>query len=235
VGEPLIYYLEGTPLWVYGAFLLVCCYGLSARKTSRESQRSLIITPVVLVVWSLLSLSYADRVELTVGSWFTGMLLGGLVAFALFSRRGLTLDEEGKHLIVPGTWKVFGISLLFFAVKYFIGYQAAVHPEFSVTGKCSSLLVPHRGLRSACSADARGLLLGMACTSKCPWKQTHYLNSLVNSSTRAHREDRAAALQSTRCHSMTAFAINDANAAGVSTLISTMSRPWRKTAIGRVA
>lgn len=123
--------LEGTPLWVYGAFLLVCYYGLSARKTSRESQRSLIITPIVLVVWSLLSLSYADRVELTVGSWVTGMLLGGLVAFALFPRRGLTLDEEGKHLIVPGTWKVLGISLLFFAVKYFIGYQAAVHPEFS--------------------------------------------------------------------------------------------------------
>ncbi|WP_262377396.1 hypothetical protein [Pseudomonas veronii] len=70
--------LEGTPLWVYGAFLLVCYYGFSARKTSRESQQSLIITPVVLVVWSLLSLSYADRVELTVGSWFTGMLLGKL-------------------------------------------------------------------------------------------------------------------------------------------------------------
>lgn len=152
VGEPLIYYLEGTPLWVCGAFLLVCYYGLSARKTSRESQRSLIITPVVLVVWSLLSLSYADRVELTVGSWFTGMLLGGLVAFALFSRRGLTLDEEGKHLIVPGTWKVFGISLLFFAVKYFIGYQAAVHPEFSATGEMLVL-----------AGTASGFTVGLFC------------------------------------------------------------------------
>ncbi|MEN5258662.1 hypothetical protein [Pseudomonas protegens] len=125
--------LEGTPLWVYGAFLLVCYYGISACKTSRESQRSLIITPVILVIWSLFSLSYADRIELTVGCWLAGMVLGGLTAFALFPRRGLTLDEEGKHLIVPGTWKVLGISLLFFAVKYFIGYQAAVHPEFSAT------------------------------------------------------------------------------------------------------
>jgi len=125
--------LEGTPLWVYGAFLLVCYYGLSARKTSRESRRSLIITPVILVIWSLFSLSYAGRVELTVGSWLMGMVLGGLAAFALFPRRGLTLDEEGKHLIVPGTYKVLGISLLFFAVKYFIGYQAAVYPELSAT------------------------------------------------------------------------------------------------------
>ncbi|WP_330215054.1 hypothetical protein [Pseudomonas sp. AM8] len=144
--------LEGTPLWVYGAFFLVCYYGLSASKTSRESQRSLIITPVVFVIWSLLSLSYADRVELTVGSWFTGMLLGGLVAFALFHRRGLTMDEEGKHLIVPGTWKVLGISLLFFTVKYFIGYQAAVHPEFSATVEMLVL-----------AGSASGFTVGLFC------------------------------------------------------------------------
>lgn len=105
--------LEGTPLWVYGAFILVCYYGISACKTSRESQRSLIITPVILVIWSLFSLNYEDRVELTVGCWLVGMVLGGLAAIALFPRRGLTLDQEGKHLIVPGTWKVLGISLLF--------------------------------------------------------------------------------------------------------------------------
>lgn len=125
--------LKGTPLWVYGAFLLVCYYGLNARKTSRESQRSLIITPVVLVLWSLFSLNYANHVEMTAGCWLAGMVLGGMAAFVLFPRCGLTLDEEGKHLIVPGTWKVLGISLLFFVVKYFIGYQTAVHAEFSAT------------------------------------------------------------------------------------------------------
>ncbi len=161
--------LEGTPLWVYGAFLLVCYYGLSARKTSRESQRSLIITPVVLVVWSLLSLSYADRVELTVGSWVTGMLLGGLVAFALFPRRGLTLDEEGKHLIVPGTWKVLGISLLFFC-------RGILHRLSSCR---TSRILGHCGNARPCWCRIRVygrlvlrthgcLLLGVACTSRYP-------------------------------------------------------------------
>ncbi|WP_248920488.1 hypothetical protein [Pseudomonas entomophila] len=144
--------LEGTPLWVYGAFILVCYYGISACKTSRESQRSLIITPVILVIWSLFSLNYEDRVELTVGCWLVGMVLGGLAAIALFPRRGLTLDQEGKHLIVPGTWKVLGISLLFFAVKYFIGYQAAVHPELSATVEMLSL-----------AGTASGFTVGLFC------------------------------------------------------------------------
>ncbi|KRP70592.1 hypothetical protein TX23_18250 [Pseudomonas paralactis] len=123
--------LEGTPLWVYGAFLLVWYYGLSARKTNRESLRSLIITPAVLAVWSLFSISYLDRVELAVGSWLVGIMLGSLISLVLFPRRGLAFDEGRRQLIVPGTWKVLGISLLFFAVKYFIGYQAAVHPATS--------------------------------------------------------------------------------------------------------
>ncbi|MBP5112596.1 hypothetical protein [Pseudomonas protegens] len=154
--------LEGTPLWVYGVFLLVCYYGISACKTSRESQRSLIITPVILVIWSLFSLSYADRVELTVSCWLAGVFLGVLTAFALFPRRGLTLDEEGKHLIVPGTWKVLGISLLFFAVKYFIGYQAAVHPEFSAT---MEMLV----LAGAASGFTVGLFCGRAGVFYLAW------------------------------------------------------------------
>ncbi|MGE7955930.1 hypothetical protein ACQKQA_04885 [Pseudomonas sp. NPDC089530] len=154
--------LEGTPLWVYGAFLLVCYYGLSARKTSRESQRTLIITPVILVIWSFFSLSYADSVELTVGSWLTGIVLGGLAALALFPRRGLALDEESQHLIVPGTWKVLGISLLFFAVKYFIGYQAAVHPETSANVE---MLI----LAGAASGFTVGLFCGRAGTFYREW------------------------------------------------------------------
>ncbi|MDD1016555.1 hypothetical protein [Pseudomonas rubra] len=144
--------LEGTPLWVYGVFLLVCYYGFSARTASRESPRSLIITPSIVLIWSCLSLRYADSIELTLGSWLAGIILGSLAAQVLFSRRGLALDDEGQALVVPGTWKVLGISLLFFAVKYFIGYQAAVHPERSASAQMLIL-----------SGAASGFTVGLFC------------------------------------------------------------------------
>lgn len=140
--------LQGTPAWVYGVFLLICYYGFSALTPTRESRRSLLITPIILTLWSFLALNYANNAELALGSWLAGIVLGALAAFVLFPRRSVTLDNDGQGLIVPGTWKILGISLLFFAVKYFIGYQAAVHPErmasvqmLTLTGTASGLTV----------------------------------------------------------------------------------------------
>ncbi|WP_338525028.1 hypothetical protein NUH87_05065 [Pseudomonas batumici] len=154
--------LQGTPLWVYGVFLLICYYGFNARTASRESPRSLLTTPGVLTLWSFFSLNYVDNVELTLGSWLAGIALGSLAALLLFSRRGVTLDDEGLGLIVPGTWKVLGISLLFFAVKYFIGYQAAVHPERSASAK---ILI----LTGTSSGFTVGLFCGRAITFYREW------------------------------------------------------------------
>lgn len=154
--------LQGTPLWVYGAFLLVCYYGFNAHTASRETPRSLLITPGILTLWSFCSLNYAGSVELTLGSWLAGVVLGSLVALVLFPRRGLALDEEGVWLIVPGTWKILGISLLFFAVKYFIGYQAAVHPERSAS---SEILI----LAGTASGFTVGLFCGRAVNFYREW------------------------------------------------------------------
>ncbi|MFJ2365801.1 hypothetical protein ACIPIN_19200 [Pseudomonas sp. NPDC087697] len=149
--------LQGTPLWVYGVFLLICYYGFRARTPSRESKLSLLITPGILTLWSFFSLNYHEHAELALGSWVAGIALGSLAAIALFSRRGLTLDSDGKGLIVPGTWKILCISLLFFAVKYFIGYQAAVHPERSAS-------VQMLRLTGTASGFTVGLFCGRAIT-----------------------------------------------------------------------
>ncbi|WP_421666891.1 hypothetical protein, partial [Pseudomonas veronii] len=104
------------------------------------------------LIWLMKHSGQVARLYFSILGDLFGVSLGGLVAFAIFPRRGLTLDEEGKHLIVPGTWKVLGISLLFFAVKYFIGYQAAVHPEFSATVEMLAL-----------AGAASGFTVGLFC------------------------------------------------------------------------
>ncbi|WLH83827.1 hypothetical protein [Pseudomonas sp. FP2338] len=44
--------LQGTPLWMYAIYLWICYYGIKACLGERENRRSLMILPVVLVVWS---------------------------------------------------------------------------------------------------------------------------------------------------------------------------------------
>jgi hypothetical protein len=48
--------LQNTPLWVYAVFLLLCYFGIKALSPTRESKTSLLITPPILLGWSLYSL-----------------------------------------------------------------------------------------------------------------------------------------------------------------------------------
>ena len=61
-------------------------------------------------------------------AWAGGAVVGSLVGMLLFNAHGARLDAHGETLVLPGTWKTLLISQLFFAVKYYFGYQQAVHP-----------------------------------------------------------------------------------------------------------
>ncbi|MGR3888798.1 DUF6622 family protein [Pseudomonas sp. 1152_12] len=122
--------LQGTPLWVYAVYLWICYYGIKACLVGRENRRSLMILPVVLVVWSLMSLAPSI---LSSGAWVCGALVGSLLGMLLFNADGARLDANGETLVLPGTWKPLLISQLFFVVKYYFGYQQAVHPLFLST------------------------------------------------------------------------------------------------------
>lgn len=117
--------LQGTPVWVYAIYLWICYYGIKGCLGGRESRRSLVILPVVLVMWSLMSLTPSI---LSSGAWVGGVALGCVAGMVLFNAQGACLDADGKTLVLPGTWKTLLISQLFFAVKYYFGYQQAVHP-----------------------------------------------------------------------------------------------------------
>lgn len=117
--------LQGTPLWVYAVYLWICYYGIKACLGGRENRRSLMILPVVLVVWSLMALPPS---LLSSSAWVGGAVLGSLLGMLLFNANGARLDANGETLVLAGTWKTLLISQLFFAVKYYFGYQQAVHP-----------------------------------------------------------------------------------------------------------
>lgn len=89
-------------------------------------QKKLLITPLILLVWSLCSLNHS---ALSTIFWIGGLALGSLLAMAMFPGKGVELEADGNNLIIPGTLKILFISQLFFAMKYYTGYQEAVHPR----------------------------------------------------------------------------------------------------------
>lgn len=145
--------VQNIPLWVYAVFLMLVYFGLKARKPQHESRFSLLSTPLVLLVWSLLTLNLTADPGLTLGGWCIALTLGALLAWLIFPREGVTLDDPETGLIVPGSWKALVLFLLFFAVNFYFGYQDDVYPELS-TDKDMLLL----------KASASGFVCGLIST-----------------------------------------------------------------------
>lgn len=125
--------LQNTPLWVYAVFLLLCYFGIKALSPTRESKTSLLITPPILLGWSLYSLNLTSNPSLAISCWLAAVCAGGLVALVIFSHEGLELDQARTGLVIPGTAKTLVIYWLFFAVNYYFGYEAEVDPQHSAT------------------------------------------------------------------------------------------------------
>lgn len=145
--------LQNTPLWVCALFLLLCYYGIKALSPTHESKTSLLITPPILLGWSLYSLNLTLNPSLSISCWLAAVIAGIGVALLVFSHKGIELDQSQTALIVPGTAKTLLLYLLFFAVNYFFGYQAEVDPEHSAT-------LPMVLLKACASGFASGLFCG---------------------------------------------------------------------------
>ncbi|WP_160109078.1 hypothetical protein [Pseudomonas izuensis] len=147
--------LQNTPLWAYAVFLLLCYLGIKALFPTRESKTSLMLTPPILLVWSLYSLDLTDHPLLTLGYWVTAVIVASVAAQVIFSRQGVVLDERGSGLILRGTAKTLALYLLFFFINYYFAYQAEVHPQYAAT-------LPMVLLKACASGFASGLFCGRA-------------------------------------------------------------------------
>lgn len=125
--------LQNTPIRAYVFFLIVVYFGIKAFSPRRESRLSMLITPPAFLAWSLYSLNLTIDPALMLSSWFGALLLGGLSAWLVFSRKGVMLDDSATGLIMPGTVKILIMFLMFFCANFYFGYQQDAHPELSAS------------------------------------------------------------------------------------------------------
>ncbi|TWC73851.1 hypothetical protein FBY10_102597 [Pseudomonas sp. SJZ103] len=156
--------LRETPLWVYAVFFLLLYYGVMACFRSNETRRSLLLSPAIFVAWSLMAMDYATQPWVSMGSWIAGVFVGVMIAMRWFDYHGITEGEARHSISVPGSFKLLVLSMFFFAIKYFIGYQQATDPLFAGS-------LPMRLLIGAASGLTIGLLCGRA------WKMLSIMNA----------------------------------------------------------
>ena len=121
--------LQGTPLWVYGVFLILTYYGVRACFESRVSKRSLQITPMIFVALSLASLELSRGLAFALSAYAFGLLAGGLLALRFYSFTNVKVVRQS--LVMGGTLQVLIVYWCFFAWRYYLGYQAAINPELA--------------------------------------------------------------------------------------------------------
>ncbi|VVO08863.1 hypothetical protein PS691_03236 [Pseudomonas fluorescens] len=140
--------LRGTPVWVYLVFFVVSYYGVLACFENHETKRSLQLTPLVFVTVSLFFLDLSQGIFTPLASYGAGLATGWFAAFGFYSCRDV--GREGDNLVIGGSPKVLIVYWLFFAWRYYGGYQAAINPE--AVNEVSAI---------ACSSLASGFINGL--------------------------------------------------------------------------
>jgi hypothetical protein len=121
--------LSGTPLWVFAVLFVVTYFGLRACVISVESRFSLSVTPAIFVVVSLASLKLSQGYAIPLFGYALGGIAGWCLAQYFYTYDNV--EREGDRLVLGGTVKVLLVYWCFFLWRYYLGYQAAVHPEMS--------------------------------------------------------------------------------------------------------
>ncbi len=119
--------LVDTPFWVYGILLYLIIAGFKLSKPRIIPFKRLYRIPTILVISS-----FTDFFKLggsfteIAASWCVATFMGIAFAWWILVQLDMQLDKDNQLVKVPGTWANLIVLLLFFSVKYYVGYQLIV-------------------------------------------------------------------------------------------------------------
>jgi len=119
--------LQHTPVWVYIAFLAWLYLSIRACFTREINIRQASVFPVVFIFLSLLNFYAYPHPILTVPVWIVAAVVGGFISRTLLSLDRFKLGKKAHTLVVPGSYAILVLLLVYFVLRYYLGYQGAIH------------------------------------------------------------------------------------------------------------
>lgn len=128
--EELSKLIGGTPWWVFVIFLYLMMIGIKATQRRTLPVQQLFILPALFFAASVIWLYHRLHGHIAFfGFWIGGIGIGSLIGYLIVRKWTVHADRAKQTLTIPGSYTILILVFCIFAVRYFFGYQYAVHPE----------------------------------------------------------------------------------------------------------
>lgn len=119
--------LLNTPRWVYAVFAFITYTGVRACFESRLSVPELLVLPCAFGALAVFDALDIAALSITVISVHTvALVTGAVLAYRRYRTLAIGLSDDRRALRVSGDILVLSVSMSFFAVRYWDGYQSAI-------------------------------------------------------------------------------------------------------------
>lgn len=138
-------------------------FGMTQAYTRSVSRRRLLL-PAVLLTLSLMGVTSAfGSSPAELGIWLLAVVVLPLLNLSLKLPKGARVSEANPDkIVVPGSWVPLALMMGLFAIKYFVGYSMALHPELASDSSFATAVTLGYGLFSGAFLARSIHILGSA-------------------------------------------------------------------------
>ncbi|WKV50603.1 hypothetical protein [Dickeya fangzhongdai] len=118
--------VTGMPAWVIVILVSTTFYCISFCFEKEVSIKLLLLIPGCFMVFSIISLLRQGNILTSSLIWLVGCIVGGIAAKRIFSSQIYSPGSKEGTITVPGTCSIITIFLLYFPLRYYIGYRQEI-------------------------------------------------------------------------------------------------------------
>ncbi|MCA6999547.1 hypothetical protein [Dickeya solani] len=137
--------VTGMPAWVIVLLVSTTFYCISFCFEKEVSIKLLLLIPGCFMIFSIISILQQGNILVSGLVWLLGCILGGIVAKRIFSPQAYSLGRKEGTVTVPGTYSIITIFLLYFPLRYYIGYRQAIAIDHTLSAPMILLLAVSSG------------------------------------------------------------------------------------------
>jgi hypothetical protein len=118
--------IENTPRWVFAVFFVTLYYCIIACYRREIDVNKLLLFPGVFIGLSLWSIFQYNEPGKMLFIWGVGFICSSIATFHFVSKVLITPGKKDKTISIPGTSSVLIVFLIYFSVRYYVGYEEAI-------------------------------------------------------------------------------------------------------------
>jgi hypothetical protein len=131
--------------------------GITALKSRVTSLRTIFIAPLIFLFLGLQNLIKNTPTPSTALIWCGALLVGAFVGLLIAHTYRICADKKQHLLRLPGSPITLIVTVLFFGMKYYVGYTVATNPELAQS-------LAFMSFKYLVSGASCGILLGRSLT-----------------------------------------------------------------------